>query len=143
MDEANKKAEIALLFFEVGKILKNCMRKNFEDAGITLPQSMVIGALYECGEMKITEISSKINLSNSTISGIVDRLEKQMLVVRTRSDVDRRVVHVKVTPKVEEFHKGIHNRLRESFENLLDEGTSEEIEEIIIGLKTLKKILNN
>ena len=143
MDKVNKKAEVARLYFGVSRILKQSMRKNFEESGITLPQSIVIGTLIESGEMKITELSSKINLSNSTISGIIDRLEKQQLVVRTRSDEDRRAVYVSVTPKVKEYYKGIHEKVEKSFEDLLSEGTPEEVEIIVIGLNTLQKILSD
>lgn len=142
METINKNAEVAKLFFEVAKIIKHSLRKSFEDVGITLPQSMVIGTLIKSGEMKITDLSRKINLSNSTISGIVDRLEKQHLVVRTRSEVDRRIVYVKVTPKFEEIHKGFHKKAAESFADLLGRGTPEEIDKVIEGLTTLKKILS-
>lgn len=139
----NKKMDVARLYFGVVKIIKHSMRKNFECSGITFPQSMVIHALIENSEMKITDLSNKIDLSNSTISGIIDRLEKQQLVVRTRSDEDRRTVYVKVTPKVEEFHRGIHQKVEESFNDLLSKGTPEEIDKIIVGLDTLKRILKD
>lgn len=138
--ETDKKVEVARLFFEVNKILKDIMRKSFEDVGITMPQGLVIGTLIRFGEMKITELSRKINLSNSTISGIVDRLEKQQLVVRTRSEVDRRIVYVKVTPKFEEMHKGFHKKLEE---NLLSKATPEEIDQITEGLTIFKKVLKD
>lgn len=141
MDTINKKLEIARLFFEVNKAIKQNLRHNFEDTGITLPQSLVIGALIKFGEMKITELSRKINLSNSTISGIIDRLEKQRLVERTRSEADRRIVYVKVTPRFGEIHKGFHREFEERFEDLLSSGTPEDIEKIIEGLTILKKIL--
>jgi MarR family transcriptional regulator, organic hydroperoxide resistance regulator len=143
MDAVNKKAEVARLFSEVSKTLKHCMRKTFEDIGITMPQGILIGTLIKCGEMKITELSNKINLSNSTISGIVDRLEKQQLVERTRSEEDKRIVYVKVTPKLEKLFKGVHKKADESFEDLLSAGTPEEIEKIIEGLDALKRILNH
>lgn len=143
MDAINKKLEIARLFTEVSKILKHGMRKCFDNVGITLPQGLVIGTLTKCGEMKITELSQKINLSNSTISGIIDRLEKQQLVVRTRSVKDRRIVYVKVTPKAEEFFQGIHEKTEEHFAGLLSLGTPKELEEISRGLSTLKMILND
>jgi len=142
MENMNKKKEIAKLFSEVNKIIKRSMRKSFEDVGITIPQSLVIGTLIQFGEMKITELSRKINLSNSTISGIIDRLEKRQLVIRTRSEEDRRIVYVKVTPKFGEVHKGFHDKVEESFKDLLSTGTPEEIEKIIEGLNVLKKILN-
>lgn len=141
MDTIDKKAEVPELFFEVGKILKHYMRKNFEDIGITAPQGMVIGTLFKAGEMKITELSKKVNLSNSTISGIVDRLEKQDLVIRTRSEKDRRAVYVNITPKVKDMYKEIHKKTEKSFEDLLSGGSPEDITKIIDGLNTLKRIL--
>lgn len=139
----NKKIEIARLFSEVNKVIHRNMRKSFENQGLTLPQGMVVHTLIEFGEMKITELSKKLNLSNSTVSGIVDRLEKQELVVRTRSEVDRRIIFVKVTPKFKEIHEGFHRKAEQNFEDLLGNGTSEEIEKIIEGLNVLKEILND
>lgn len=143
METVSKKVEVARLFFEVNKTIKHSMRRRLEDIGITLPQSLVIGALIKFGEMKITELSRKINLSNSTISGIIDRLEKQQLVIRTRSEEDRRIVYVKVTPKFGEIHNGFHKIIEKNFEDLLSAGTPEEIEKIIEGLHVLKKMLND
>lgn len=143
METTIKKAQVAKLFFEVSKILKRSMRKSFETIGLTISQSLVIATLAKCGEMKITELSREINLSNSTVSGIVDRLEKQQLVVRMRSRDDRRFVYIKLAPKFEKIHKEVYEKAEESFENLLSRGTAEEIEQIINGLNVLKKILND
>lgn len=143
METVSKKVEVARLFFEVNKTIKHSTRRRFEDIGITLPQSLVIGALIKFGEMKITELSRKLHLSNSTISGIIDRLEKQQLVIRTRSEEDRRIVYVKLTPEFGEIHKGFHKKIEKKFEDLLSVGTPEEIERIIEGLNVLKKILSD
>lgn len=143
MESSSTGAEVARLFFEVSKNLKQCAHKSFEDVGITIPQSMVIRTLIKFGEMKVTELSSKVNLSNSTVSAIVDRLEKQGLVMRRRSEEDRRIVFVNVTEKVEELYKGIHREIEENFEELLSAGTTEDMEKIIEGLNTLKRVLNH
>ena len=141
MDLADKRTEVIRLCFEVKKSIKHCMRSNFHDAEITLPQSMVLRALIENGEISLTELCSKTNSSNSTISGIIDRLEKQQLVIRTRKAEDRRTVYVKVTPKVYEVCKGNYINVEETFENLLSRGSPEDIEKILVGLTTLKTIL--
>lgn len=141
MSEAYDKTEVGRLIFELGKLMRQYMRKNFEHEGITMPQSSVLGMLMKNGEMKITELSSKLMLSNSTVSGMIDRLEKQQLVERRRSEEDRRIVYVKVSPKFLEMHKESHKKIEKSFEELLDTGTPEELEKIIDGLKTLKKII--
>lgn len=137
----NKKTEVTKLFGEVHKTLKDTMTRSYENIGITIPQSLVIGTLLKYGEMKITELSKKINLSNSTISGIVDRLEKQGLVLRTRSLEDRRIVFVNVTPKFSEMYKGIYKKTEESFEELLSPASSEDLDKVIEGLHALKRIL--
>lgn len=55
---------------------------------------MVLYTLGKHGSMKLSDISEKLSISNSTISGIVDRLEKQKYVERIRSKEDRRVIYV-------------------------------------------------
>lgn len=143
MNSKSKRAEVVRLYYEVNKISMRSLRKHFENVGITIAQGLVLRTLIKFGEMKISEISKKISLSNSTISGIIDRLEKRELVTRSRSEEDRRIVYVNLTPKFEEIHKGMYKKTGESFEDLLSAGTSEELEKIIEGLTTLKKILND
>lgn len=143
MNITNQKLEIVKLFTEINKTIKHGMRRDFENIGITMPQGIVIGTLKRHGEMKISELSQKIHLSNSTVTGIIDRLENQQFVVRTRSEEDRRIVYVKVTPKAEEVFEGMHKKAEEIFGDLLNSGTSEDIEKILEGLNTLKKILKD
>lgn len=139
---ANERTEVGRLVFELEKLLKQHLRKHFETEGLTMPQGFVLGILMKNGEMKITELSGKISLSNSTVSGIIDRLEKQQLVERRRSEEDRRVVYVKVSRKFTDIHEESHKKVEKIFEDILSKGTHEEIVKIIDGLNTLKKILN-
>ncbi len=139
--KSNQKAEVAKLFHDVGKKLKHGMRKSFENMGITMPQGMVIGTLFKHGEMKISELSNHLGLSNSTVSGVVDRLEKQEIVERVRSEVDKRIVYVKLTAQFAKVHKNFHTIAEENIEKILDKATDDEVEKIIEGLKVLKKIL--
>ncbi|UWG97082.1 MarR family transcriptional regulator [Dehalobacter sp. DCM] len=142
MDKKYSEVDLVKLFFEIFKSFKRNMSKCFVDNGVTMPQGMVLTVLTHHGEMKISELSNAVNLSNSTISGIVDRLEKQELVIRTRSEDDRRIVYVKASPKAESFHKQHHDMIRQNMEKMLSKATPEEIEKIYDGLTVLKKVLN-
>lgn len=141
MDSIDKKEETARLFFEASRMLKQCMRKTFESSKLTMPQSVIAFTLIKHGKMKISDLSDRVNLSNSTVSGIVDRLEKQGFVERVRSEEDRRTVYVNVTHKFEEVHKGFHKNMVKNFEDMLSSGTPEQMEKINEGLGTLKTIL--
>lgn len=138
---SNKSAEVGKLFHDVNKKMKHGMRKSFEDIGITMPQGMVICVLFKLGEIKISEISKHVGLSNSTVSGVVDRLEKQQYVERTRSRIDKRIVYVKLTERFMEMHKNFHTIADENIKKMLDKASEDEIEKIIGGLEVLYRIL--
>ncbi|WP_010244266.1 MarR family winged helix-turn-helix transcriptional regulator [Acetivibrio cellulolyticus] len=141
MDNSDSIVETTKLSFEVFGIVKQRMRKAFENEELTLPQSRVLGVLVKFGKIKISELSEKVNLSNSTVSGILDRLEKQGLVQRVRSEEDRRTVYIQITDKFKEVHKGGCKKAEESFGDLLSVATPEQIEKINDGLNALKNIL--
>lgn len=69
-----------------------------ERFGVTVPQSGVLNALAESGNLPIGTLADKLLLKTSTVSGIVDRLERDGHVTRIRGNADRRVVHVALTP---------------------------------------------
>jgi len=66
---------------------------------ITTPQLTVLRLLKTTGDLRLSDLSVKINLTNSTVTGIIDRLERAGLVSRQRSTDDRRVILVKITAK--------------------------------------------
>jgi len=145
METLNESAKVAKLFQEVMILFKHSMNKVFEDMhqGMTAPQGMVLGILSKEKTMKITELSSKLSLSNSTMSGIIDRLEKQGMVERKRSEEDRRVVHVTISPDFKDLHQNFHKRLERNIGNVLNKGTPEELDKIFVGLDALKKLLSD
>lgn len=91
--------------------------------------------------MKVSDLSQKLGLSNSTVSGIIDRLEKQGLVERTRSTEDRRVVYVSVTSKFKDTFQKHFKEAERKFEELISRASPEDLNKIIEGLESLKKIL--
>ncbi len=67
--------------------------------GLTGPQLTVVKLLEAVGDLSLSQLSERIRAQNSTVTGIVDRMEREGLVVRSRSKTDRRVIHIKLTPK--------------------------------------------
>ena len=123
-------------------MLKNSMGKLFNEMNLTGPQGMMMGILSHDGEMKISDLSEKIGLSNSTVSGIVDRLEKQGLVERTRSNEDRRVVYVNISAEFKKNSKKNFCKIEKTFEDIIEKATAEEIETILKGFNTLEKLMD-
>jgi DNA-binding MarR family transcriptional regulator len=67
---------------------------------ITLPQFDVVAALAREEEgMTMTELSRFLMVSNGNVTGIIDRLVAEKLVLRQAPTEDRRAFIVRLTPK--------------------------------------------
>lgn len=142
MEEISKGIQIIKLLKQVMDLVKQNVELNFKEINLTGPQGMLVGTLAHCGEMKISDLSEKLGLSNSTVSGIVDRLEKQGLVERIRSEKDRRVVYVCVSDEFRRNAKEHYCEIERRFEAMMSKATPKELDAIIDGLSTLKTIMD-
>ncbi|MRH44275.1 MarR family transcriptional regulator [Aquibacillus halophilus] len=137
-----KGSEIASLIREINATLNAQLREAFKENNLTPPQMMIMFMLSEEKKLKVSEISTKMNLANSTVSGIIDRLEKLGYVQRVRSEVDRRVVHVEPSKQAEELHKLFHDTVTQFLGTIVEDATDKQITEVMTGLNTLQKLLN-
>ncbi|MDI6619163.1 MAG: MarR family transcriptional regulator [Clostridiales bacterium] len=142
MEEIGSGISILKMMKQIMDAMKQNIWHQFKVINLTGPQGMLILILAHYGKMKISDLSERLTLSNSTVSGIVDRLEKQGLVERIRSKDDRRVIYVNITSesrkKVEKHHKEIEKR----FNSMIQNATPDEIDKIITGLITLKRVFD-
>lgn len=133
-----------LIIKEIKTILYS-FRKNvgarLNKFNLTGPQAMIIKMLDKNGKMRISDLSKSVGLSNSTVSGIIDRLQKEELVKRSRSEKDRRVVYVSIDPKFsDELHENF-KEIEEEFMKLIEDSHPEEIDTILKGLTLLQSFI--
>ncbi len=77
--------------------LRERLRRDFN---VTLPRFDVLSALHRKPEgMLMSELSRYLMVSNGNVTGIVDRLVADGLVVRARRNGDRRTSIVRLTEK--------------------------------------------
>jgi DNA-binding MarR family transcriptional regulator len=65
--------------------------------GLTGPQLIVLQEVSQSEEVLASELARAVSLSQPTVTGILDRLEKRGLIVRRRSNRDRRRVPAMIT----------------------------------------------
>ena len=114
-------------------------RNYFDQPELTLPQMLVLTALSEDGTMPISRLARYIGSANSTVSGIVDRLEKMGLVERIRSEEDRRVIYVGLTTKyrAKKEDASVSGYLAERLSGL----SAQELNDIRAAMEKLDKVL--
>lgn len=81
---------------KVDYIIRKKGREILLDFNITVPQFTALQILIYNGTMTIGELSQKMDLACSTITDLIDRMEKSNLVVRKKDNKDKRVVKVEV-----------------------------------------------
>ena len=91
--------DILTAYLRVSQHISRLFRSHFGRLQLTFPQAMVLNVLGEEGPLPISALAERTGSANSTVCGIVDRLEKLELVRRDRSGADRRVIYVAVTEK--------------------------------------------
>jgi DNA-binding MarR family transcriptional regulator len=75
-------------------------RRLHREFGVTLPKFDVMAALARReGGMTMTEVSRFLMVSNGNVTGLIDRLVGEGLVVRTANENDRRATFVRLTRK--------------------------------------------
>lgn len=128
---------IVYLYTESRRLTKELARR----ASLTGPQLTVVKLLESIEDLSLSELSERIRAQNSTVTGIIDRMEREGLVVRERSKEDRRVVHIKLTEKGERIAKEIPVEPMEIFRGALSSLSPSETRELLkISTKLAKRV---
>jgi DNA-binding MarR family transcriptional regulator len=110
---------------------------------ITVPQLICLHEVYQHGPISIGALTKIVFLNNSTVTGIVDRLEKREFVKRSRISKDRRQVHLEVTEPGICFIKKAPKPLQDKFINRLNKLEKEKVTLIMWSLEMLVDMLSD
>ncbi len=128
---------ILYLYTESRRITKELARR----ADLTGPQLTVVKLLEQIGDLSLSELSERIRAQNSTVTGIIDRMEREGLVTRERSKEDRRVVSIKLSAKGRELAQEIPVEPMEIFKGALESLSAQEVKDLMrILAKVAKRV---
>ena len=136
-------AEIEDLIRQFVRIMNKRLRDSVKHTSITSPQLFALLSIYRESGLTIGDLCERMFLACSTISGLIDRLEKIQLVERYRDEEDRRVVRLKLTEKGVNCTQSILEKRKEQFEKDLKMIDIERQEELITNLNLLLQIMKN
>ena len=145
-DQGTRSSEsIAILEKElryISHIIKQKGREILSNYTITPPQFVALQWLHESGDMTIGELSTKMYLAFSTTTDLVDRMEKNELVLRIRDENDRRVVRIHLLPEGERVIEEVIIKRQDYLRDLTaDEFNAEELEQLLKNLQKLHLLM--
>ena len=127
----------------MGKLHRS-LRRNYDrqlkEFGLTPCQFEVLITLWEEDNILSSELGKRVSRDGPTITGVIDRMERKMLVKRKRDSNDRRVVKVVLTSKSKGMKEQLSVTNKQILERITENLTSKEINQ----LETLLlKMINN
>lgn len=139
-DSANYVEEIIKLYELLWDDFHEIASVQFRKYKFTAPQTMTIRQLHSTPYITLKELSEKLSLSKSTVSGIIDKLESEDIVIREIPKENRRTVKLSLSPKFIE-DVDFNYIKKDYFLNTIKETNLEDIEKIICGLEKFHNIL--
>ncbi len=110
--------------------------------GLTGPQLIILRELAQAGEMSPGDLATSVSLSQATVTGITDRLEKRGLITKQKSALDRRRVIVKPTDACLQLLAQAPPPIQESFLNQFDKLQDWEQSMLLSALQRLVRMID-
>ena len=120
------------LISRVGLLVTAALKKEFASSGVgqVKPAYLcVLMSLWQADGLKVIELSKKAGLEPSTMTGLLDRMERDDLVARTADLTDRRVLRINLTKTGRQVRdpvlKVVERVITEVFAGIPQEGISQ------------------
>ncbi|WP_416897426.1 MAG: MarR family winged helix-turn-helix transcriptional regulator [Minwuia sp.] len=138
-DAAKERLRLWLRLLKLSRMIEGDLRERLRsEHETTLPRFDVMAALYraEAG-MKMSQLSGALRVSNGNITGIVDRLVADGMVVRAQVEGDRRAMLVRLTKRGREVFAALAAEHENWVDGLLAEVGPEEARALSGTLKRI------
>jgi DNA-binding MarR family transcriptional regulator len=134
----------------IGRLLRQSIDSHAQSLPVplTAPQALAMQLLVEADrdgiELSLSELSERMGLAHSTVSGIVTRLERRDLVRRTTWTHDGRQLRLRLTDSVRHWVDNELPQLRQRpLETVLRQISAKQRAALIDGLAELRELLES
>lgn len=110
------------LLFALGRLhsLRDPLAHGGERMKLTAPQIHTLLWLGQDGALTMGELARRLGITEKTVTGVVDRLEREGHVRRERSPEDRRVIRCSLTASGARLQRKLDRTLLQGLEGMLE-----------------------
>ena len=134
-DEASLRALTILL--RASSSVSSMLKRDMQSYGLNPTEFTVMEVLYNKGAQPIQVIGNKVLLASSSITYVIDQLEKKTYVERKVNENDRRITLVSLTASGQKFMEEVFPQHSKIIQELFGELPQEDIESLSESLKTV------
>lgn len=129
-DAMKQKKDLNLTIRELDELLTKFARQSNQRINlekISKQQFLLLKLLYRYERTTVSELASKLGLSNSATTIALNRLVKMDFIIRERDEHDRRVVWIMLSDEAKPYIENVLKRRDQWFEKMLSNLSSDEI----------------
>lgn len=131
------------------RLLAECMQgferfsgESVRECGLTHAQFDIIATLGNTPGMTYKELGQKTLITKGTLTGVIERLEQKRLVVRERSEGDKRSFFVRLTPEGEDVFKNAFPKVVAHGKKLFAAYSEDDFDAMERALARLKHVID-
>ena len=108
-DEFRLDNQLCFRLYTASRLLTQAYHPLLSEHGLTYPQYLVLLVLWEKDAQLVNDIAKRLYLETNTVTPLIQRMEKEGILTRTKGTKDARQMIVKLTKK----GKGLQDQLAE------------------------------
>ena len=123
--------------------LRDPLAASCAELDLSAPQVHTILALGHEGALAMGDLARRVAVTEKTVTGLVDRLQRDGLVDRVRDAADRRVIHVALTPRGEVLSRRMDAEVLHALTRLLGQLDAADRRDLFRIIEKLTKSLED
>ncbi len=133
--------EIADGLLTASVLLVRMLRNEESDHGLSTAQKSVLTRLITEGKHTISDLAKAERVKVPTMTRLIQRLEYEGFVVRSKDEYDQRISQIDYTSKAWRAMEHSQNQRTNSLKNKIDHLSKDEVKILIECLPILKKLV--
>lgn len=101
--------QLCFRLYTASRLVTQAYHPLLSEHGLTYPQYLVLLVLWEKDAQPVNDIAKRLHLETNTVTPLLQRMEKESVLTRTKGTTDARQMIVKLTKK----GRGLQDQLAE------------------------------
>lgn len=138
-----KKVEVGRKIEMLSRQIRRKVDESISSQDLTAKQGMILLVIYDLSKVKdvyAKDIEDAFDMRRATVTGILQLMEKNGIIVREENNIDGRLKRIRLTQKAINLRLKMKKNIQKVESNLLSDLSKEEIETF---LKIMEKMSHN
>ncbi|MGD8780931.1 MAG: MarR family winged helix-turn-helix transcriptional regulator [Ignavibacteria bacterium] len=123
-------------------IIVGLLNKHLLNSRFTLPEARILFELYNNKDMTASNIITSLHLDKGYLSRILRQFEKEKIIVKVKSDNDKRHTYLRLTEQGEKEFQILNEASNKQITGILKQLSPEDCNQLTENMKSIKSILS-